>query len=126
MPLDGSNSTQSESFPSRNRIRKSEEIQFVLQTKKSVADKVLVIYAANQARPCGRLGLSVSRRVGNAVVRNSWKRRIREAYRRNRLGNLYPIDIVVIPRGNMPANFMVIETSLLKLCEKLMKRLKID
>ena len=42
-----------------------------------------------------RLGLAVGRKVGNAVVRNRWKRAVREAFRlnRHRLGS--PYDLVV-------------------------------
>lgn len=55
-------------------------------------------------RPTGnaRLGLSVSRRVGNAVVRGHWKRRLREAFRRVRNRLPPAIDMVVVVRGSGP------------------------
>jgi ribonuclease P protein component len=45
-----------------------------------------------------RLGLSVSRKVGNAVVRNKIKRRLREIFRLNQEKLIYGAEIVVIPR----------------------------
>lgn len=50
----------------------------------------------------GRVGLTVSRRVGGAVVRNRLKRRLREWYRRSALPGALPagapLDVVVIAR----------------------------
>ncbi|NDH95806.1 MAG: ribonuclease P protein component, partial [Planctomycetia bacterium] len=46
-----------------------------------------------------RLGLSVSRRVGHAVVRNRWKRRLRDVFRRLRERLPAGLDIVVVVRA---------------------------
>ncbi len=57
---------------------------------------VLVMRQADEHGP--RLGLTVSRKVGNAVVRNRVKRRIREWYRRARADFPEGGDLVVIAR----------------------------
>lgn len=58
------------------------------------------------ARPNGtdqvRLGLSVSRRVGGAVVRNRIKRMLREAFRLNQPYGAAGYDLVVVVRGHRP------------------------
>lgn len=50
------------------------------------------------SQDCVRLGVTVSRRVGNAVVRNHVKRRIREWFRHDTAKFDKPVDIVVIGR----------------------------
>jgi ribonuclease P protein component len=45
-----------------------------------------------------RLGITVTRRVGNAVARNRVKRRVRECFRRRRSELDRPVDVVVIAR----------------------------
>ena len=62
----------------------------------------MVFSAPTRADPAGasvgRLGITVSRRVGNAVVRNRLKRRVREWYRRERSALASGLDLVVIAR----------------------------
>ena len=49
-------------------------------------------------RPGSRLGITASRKVGNAVVRNRFKRRTREWFRRRRVDFTSDVDLVVIAR----------------------------
>jgi len=73
-----------------------------------------------------RLGLSVSRRVGNAVVRNAWKRRLREAFRlvQPRLPEGHDFVVVVrssrVPSGAGGARAM--EESLVALARRVVGR----
>ena len=59
---------------------------------------MLVVQGCANGLPHTRLGLSVSRRVGNAVLRNRWKRIIREAFRTQRDELPVGLDLVVRPR----------------------------
>ena len=111
-------------FPKQNRLLRSEQFRLVFDRRTSVADDVLILYGCENELPTTRLGLAVSRKVGSAVVRNKWKRLIREAFRLNHLELPGGIDIIALPRrGARPAQ-VPIQRSLVALVERLHKRLK--
>jgi len=93
-------------FPRAARLLRPADFARVYGRKRSAAAGPIVVYAAPNRHIDGgvRLGLSVSRRIGNAVVRNRWKRVLREAFRAVRgelpAGNDF---IVVVRSGAAPA-----------------------
>lgn len=62
------------------RLRKNRQFQYVYHRGKSAACREIVLLYAKAARL--QVGFSVSRKVGNSVVRNRTKRRLREQFRR--------------------------------------------
>ena len=85
-------------FPRSHRLLRGEQFERVYHRRRSAADRLLVVHACeNQLGHC-RLGLSVSRRVGGAVVRNRWKRVIRAAFRLSHAELPAGLDLVVSPR----------------------------
>lgn len=79
--------------------------------------RLLVLVARPNSLETSRVGLSVSKRVGNAVVRNLVKRRLREAIRSLDLREGW--DILLIARnGAGDADFRAIERSLRSLCRR--------
>ena len=64
-----------------HRLKKGADFQRVRALKQSWAHPLLVLYAAPNDLDVTRVGISVSKRIGNAVARNRVKRRIREAVR---------------------------------------------
>ena len=89
-------------FRRSDRILRSREYQRISKLGKRTAGPAFVMLTAGRegepmtAPP--RLGISASRKVGNAIVRNRVKRRVREWFRHNR-GDLEDrVDIVVIAR----------------------------
>ncbi len=109
-------------FPKSCRLRKNADFQQVYRLRNSAADSVLIVLMRPNPNQQGRLGLSVSRKVGNAVTRNRWKRLIREAFRQN-CKHFADWDCVVIPqRGCVPPTLVQLQKSLLKLAEKIKKR----
>ena len=80
------------------RLRKNVDFRKVFNTRSSVADQLLVVYAMPNGLPQARLGVSVSKKHGNAVKRNRWKRAIREAFRLNQAQIPQGFDYVVLPK----------------------------
>jgi ribonuclease P protein component len=86
-----------EGFPRSARIRKRADFLRVQQRGKKVSAGPLVGLVLPAAGPTARLGLTVSSKVGNAVVRARVKRQLREVFRRRRL-RCPAVELVVIAR----------------------------
>ena len=80
-------------------LRKGKEFSDVYTTGSSKANKYLVMYVRNNGLSYNRIGISVSKKVGNSVVRHRIRRLIKESSRLN--GDRFNIglDLVVIARG---------------------------
>ena len=99
-------------FTRERRVRKSDEFARAFQAGSHAADDVLVVNVVRNRLEHARLGLSVSRAVGGAVVRNRWKRLIREAFRRCRAQLPAGIDIVARPRRGATPEFALVLAAL--------------
>lgn len=80
-------------------LKKNGDFQQVYKKGKSAANKFLVLYVLKNGTEKNRLGISVSKKVGNSVVRHRLTRLIRESYRLNETKFMYGLDIVVIMRN---------------------------
>lgn len=97
-------------------IKKNEVFREIYSTGKSYANKNLVMYMKKNKTQENRLGISVSKKVGNSVVRHRITRLIRESYRLNEHSILEGLDIVVVARtGAKGKNYSEMEGSLLHL-----------
>ena len=81
-------------------LKKNYEFQYVYKNGKSYANKYLVMYVLENDNRKNRIGISVSKKVGNSVVRHRITRLIRESYRLHE--NIFNsgLDIVVIARNS--------------------------
>ncbi len=118
-------STQSdERFPKSVRLVSQLDFDRVFREGVVASDSVLVIHAVRGKQPWTRIGLRVSKRVGNSPIRNRWKRLIREAFRRQKTELPLGIDMVVRPkRGSVP-DYELVFKSILKLAMQLDRKLK--
>ncbi len=81
-------------------LKNSLEFGNVYKRGKSYANKYLVMYIVDNNLEISRLGISVSKKVGNSVVRHRITRLIREAYRLHQKEMVGGKDIVVVARVN--------------------------
>ena len=95
----------------------SEGVQEVYQTGKSYANKLLVMYVKKTDRPETRIGISVSKKVGNSVVRHHITRLLRESFRLHEDMTETGLDIVVVARAAAKEeSYKTIESAYLHLC----------
>lgn len=99
-------------------IKKNDEFKKVYQSGKSYANKYLVMYILKNNMKKNRLGISVSKKVGNSVVRHRIARLLRESFRLNDEKFHSSWDIVVVARvGAKGKNFSDIESAFLHLAK---------
>ena len=97
-------------------LKKNQDFQSVYRNGKSYANRLLVMYVLENNLDKNRLGISVSKKVGNSVVRHHVTRLVRESYRLQE--NIFNsgLYIVVVARANAAsASFREIESALLHL-----------
>jgi ribonuclease P protein component len=95
----------------------------VFGRRRSVGDDFLIVYGCENDLPHLRLGLSVSRKVGPAVVRNRLRRLYREAFRLTRAHMPVGLDLVLVPRGGQKPSLAELKISLPRLVKTLSGRL---
>lgn len=101
-----------------NSIKKYRDFQKVYKTGKSYANRLLIMYVMRTKEETDtRIGISVSKKVGNSVVRHHITRLLRESYRLNKDMVKTGLDIVVVARAAAKdSNFRQIESAYLHLC----------
>lgn len=97
-------------------LKKNSEFQAVYRNSRSVANRYLVMYIKENGLYKNRIGISVSKKVGNSVVRHRLTRLVRESYRLNELSFSEGYDIVVVVRVNAKGTgYKEMESALLHL-----------
>lgn len=85
-----------------------------------MANKLLIIYVANNRSDTTRVGFTVSKKVGKSVVRSRVKRLMKESFRLNQEGISKGYDIVFVARaGCKEATYKEIESAMLHLFRKM-------
>ncbi len=99
-------------------LKKNKDFKYVYEHGVSRANKYLVMYVIKNQLNSNRVGISVSKKVGNSVVRHHLARLIRESYRLNEETFIQGVDIVIVVRVNAKnAGFHEIQSALLHLAK---------
>ena len=77
-------------------LKKNYQFRFVYNRGKSIANRLLVMYVVRNGTNGNRFGISVSKKVGNSVVRSRITRLLTESYRLSESKFLAGYDIVVL------------------------------
>lgn len=115
------NSTIEESFKTVNRIRKRIEFAKVYDKKRTHFFPKAVIYVAKNDGSVCRLGLTIPKKVGNAVLRNKIKRILRESFRKSKHLFRDNYDFVVNAKKN---SLTLTFVEAMEMFEELSKKLK--
>jgi ribonuclease P protein component len=113
----------SQRFSKSLRLLSAKDFERVFAARVSVSDRWMVLYAARTEAGHPRLGLTVPRRIGGAVVRNRWKRLLREAFRLSQ-HELSAADFVCIPRSTSPPELSQLMESLRALALRASQKLQ--
>ena len=106
----------------RHTVSLTENFEFrrVYGRGKSVGSAHIVLYALPNRRKVSRLGITVSTKVGKAVVRNQIRRRLKEIYRSQEVNMLPGFDIVIVARVKASgASYQSLERDFLYVGKKL-------
>ena len=97
-------------------LKKNTDFQNVYKNGQSKANRYLVMYVYKNQSSTNRIGISVSKKVGNSVVRHRLTRLIRESYRLNETSFRQGVDIVVVARPSAKdRSYQEIESALMHL-----------
>jgi ribonuclease P protein component len=84
-------------FPRSRRLRRTQDFERVFASGQRAGDEHLVVFAAGNQLGTTRIGLRISRRHGNSVVRHRLRRLLKEAYRLEQHQIAPGLDLILVP-----------------------------
>ena len=112
-----------DTLPRSRRITSSQDFERIYAQRQRAGDEHLLVFAAANGRNFSRLGLSVSKKHGNAVARSRLKRLLREAFRLTQHELPPGLDLVLIPRQDSGGKRDDYRRSLVRLASRIARRI---
>lgn len=107
------------------RVKKSEEFEMIIKHRKFLASPGIVLYIKKRRENHNRVGITVKKKIGNAVVRNKVKRQVRmmvqEIYNFNE-----NFDTIILIKEKYIENSYEINKNVLETLYSKAKKVKID
>ncbi|TWT47101.1 Ribonuclease P protein component [Thalassoglobus neptunius] len=121
------NSTgESQRFTRAQRLRSGRDFERVYARKLRAGNEHLLIFADRSPTQTTRIGLSVSRKNGNSVIRHRIRRLLKEAFRLAQHDIPEGIDMILIPRPGSNSTVLDYQKALVSLSRKLTRRIASD
>lgn len=111
-------------FPRSRRLTSNKDFERIYALKCRASDVYLLIFAARNETGLNRIGLSVSRKHGNSVVRHRLRRLLKEAYRLAQHDIPEGLDLILIPQQGGEFDVQGLMESMKRLTHKLARRLQ--
>ena len=82
-------------------LKNNRDFQNCYQRGRRVVSRTVIVYARQNRLPCNRLGITTSKKVGNAVCRSRARRIIRQAWREVEMTAPVGLDLVIVAKSNI-------------------------
>lgn len=100
-------------FKKEEKLRNNREFRRVYDSGKSFANKYLVLFFIENDLTYNRVGFVTTKKLGNSVVRNKYRRRLKEAYKKNQSEIKTGYDIILLFRaGAKDIDYWKVESAL--------------
>jgi ribonuclease P protein component len=105
-------------FRPHERLRRKADFDRIFAARRSAGDALMAVHLAPNGLAWSRFGVSISKHLGNSVLRHAVRRRLREAFRRNKAALPAGFDMVCVARRGATERGCDFVDSLLKLTER--------
>lgn len=103
-------------------VKNSRDFEYIINNGKLVKNKSFVIYYIENNLPYNRFGISVGKKIGNAVTRNKYKRKLRSIIDNSKNNYINKQDYIIILRGSAKdKDYHELETDFLSLINRIRK-----
>ncbi len=109
-------------YQKAERLRVSRQFKWVYDKGRRYHSPLFTLFVLKNNEPVSRLGVTVTRKIGNAVERNRCKRILREIFRQNKTLLINPYDLVFnVKKAMIATSFQEIKAEFLRLLSLLQK-----